>query len=691
LPIILDPEYHYETVNVEAQQRNPHSLLWWTKRLLALRKRWKALGQGTLQFLQPENRKVLAFLREFDGERILVVANLSRFPQPVGLDLASFTDSIPVELFGRTEFPPITDKPYALTLSPHSVFWLALEKGSTHGHSAAPGLCETLTVAEDWAEVLEGEPRRRLEGCLPSYVKERRWFGGKTKDIKSMQIRDAIPIFSNGDKAFLALLGVEYVQGDPEEYLLPLAFSSGPGAEHIQRDLAALVIARVQITQSNTEGILHDGTGSASFGEALFEAIARRRTCKGLEGVVEAWPTHELRLARGSDKRAPQAAIPKAEQSNTALVFGDQFFLKLFRRLEPGINPDLEMSRFLAEKNFPNVPALAGALEYQRPNADLLTLGVMSRYFPAAKDAWEHTLDTLSRYFERVRTLPQESRVIPAAGGSLLDLAQQDIPAESSAVVGTFLESARLLGQRTGEMHLALASDSENKDFAPEPFTPFYQRALYQSMRNLVVQSFQLLRRRLSSVSGSVRPLAEKVAGLEGEILKRLRAVYETRISAQRIRCHGDFHLGQVLYTGKDFIIIDFEGEPARPLGERRIKRSPLRDVAGMIRSFDYVADAALFRQIELGALEPEQIAQLEPWTRFWYNWIAAAYLRAYLNTVQNSDLLPKSPAATAALLNAYLLEKAVYEVTYELNNRPDWVRIPLQGISQLLEPGKSS
>ncbi len=316
-----------------------------------------------------------------------------------------------------------------------------------------------------------------------------------------------------------------------------------------------------------------------------------------------------------------------------------------------------------------------------------MTLGIMSGYLPAARDAWADALDTLSRYFERVHTMPAESNVDPRAGGAILDLSRKETPADVTAVVGTFLESARLLGQRTAEMHLALASDTDNRDFAPEPFTPFYQRALYQSMRNLAVQNLQLIRRRASSLPEDVRPLVERVSNLESSLLKRLRAVFETPIRAQRIRCHGDFHLGQVLSTGKDFVIIDFEGEPARPLGERRIKRSPLRDVAGMIRSFDYVTYAALFRQLELGNLQAAQLSQVEPWTRLWYRWVAAAFLRAYLQTLGASELLPSSPAALSVLLDVQLLDKAVYEVGYELNHRPNWLKIPLQGIIQLLEP----
>jgi maltose alpha-D-glucosyltransferase/alpha-amylase len=256
-------------------------------------------------------------------------------------------------------------------------------------------------------------------------------------------------------------------------------------------------------------------------------------------------------------------------------------------------------------------------------------------------------------------------------------------------MMGTYLELARLLGERTGELHLALKSNRENRDFAPESFTPFYQRGLFQSMRNLAVQNIQLLRRRLPSLAEDARPLAERVVKEQPAILEQFKRMAEHPIRGLRIRCHGDYHLGQVLYTGKDFVMLDFEGEPARALGERRIKRSPLRDVAGMIRSFDYATYSALFQELERGNLEQEQLPAAEPWTRFWYGWSSASFLKAYLRTVASSDLLPQDPEQLKILLNTHLLEKAIYEIAYELNNRPKWIKIPLQGVLTLLEEGR--
>ena len=293
----------------------------------------------------------------------------------------------------------------------------------------------------------------------------------------------------------------------------------------------------------------------------------------------------------------------------------------------------------------------------------------------------------LGRYYERVGALATELRVPPKNEGSLLEAVEREIPPLVAERLGTYIESARLLGERTAALHLCLASDKDDKDFAPEPFNPFYQRSLFQSMRNLAVQSLGLLRSRLKTMPETARADAEKVSALQGDILKRLRAVADQRLSGMRMRIHGDYHLGQVLHTGKDFLIIDFEGEPARSLGERRFKRTPITDIAGMLRSFDYVAHAALFEQTERGVITPETIGWIKPWTEFWTYWSSLIFLKAYLARAREGDFLPKTDQELQVLLQATLMNKALYELGYELNNRPAWVHIPLQGVLHLIEP----
>jgi maltose alpha-D-glucosyltransferase / alpha-amylase len=691
LPVVVDSGYHYETVNVEAQQQNPHSLLWWMKRMLAARKKWKAFGLGTIEFLQPENRKILSYIRRYEDEIILVVANLSRFVQPVKLDLSEFQQTVPVEIFGRTDFPPITSDPYFLTLGPHAFIWFSLKPRFAQPPGTAPGVplaaqAPLLAVADRWEAVFQDRARGQLESCLPDYVQPRRWFRGKAKEIKSASIKDLIPVPVGLEKCFVALIEVDYVNGDPEDYVLPLSFATGPRLEEIQRDRPQLVLARLQIKNQGVEGILYDAIGNPDFARTLLDALTRRRSFKGKEGELTAASTPALKAIRGEPPGPMEPALGKAEQSNSAVIFGDKFILKIYRRLEMGVNPDVELGRFLTARKFPHVPPLAGWLEYRRFNGDVYSVGLLSGLVAGAKDAWEHTLDALGRYYERIRSLPAESQVAPAAEGSLVTCVDQEIPALVPERIGTYLESARLLGERTGAMHLALAGEREARDFAPEPFTPFYQRSLFQSMRNLATENLKLLRKLVRTLPEAEAAQAQKVLNADKEIFKRLELVSRTSLTAQRIRCHGDYHLGQVLSTGRDFVIIDFEGEPARSLTARRLKRSPLRDVAGMLRSFHYAAHAALIHQVEGGTINQATASSLEPWARYWAHWVGVVFLKAYLEVAQAGTFLPRSRKELRILLEASVLEKAVYELGYELNNRPAWVDIPVQGILEILE-----
>jgi len=366
-------------------------------------------------------------------------------------------------------------------------------------------------------------------------------------------------------------------------------------------------------------------------------------------------------------------------------VYGQRLILKIFRRLSEGTNPDLEIGRFLTERaRFPHIPSVAGALEYRAGEGEPTTLGILQAYVVNEGDAWSYTLDQLERYFECVLTIRSELGDFVAPTGSPLDPTGQHSPF-LVLEMASHLETARLLGQRTAEVHLALAAETEDPAFAPEPFAYLYQRSLYQSMRTSTLRNFEVLRERLGDLSGPSATEATALLALEGELLETFRGIVGDRLAGMRIRSHGDYHLAQVLHTGTDLVIIDFEGEPARPLSERRLKQSPLRDVAGMLRSFDYAAYTALFSSAEKGVIREEDVAVLEPWARFWRQWMSSAFLRAYLPPVSGAGLVPADPDPLGRLLRVFLLDKAVYELGYELNSRPSWARIPIRGILDLL------
>jgi maltose alpha-D-glucosyltransferase/alpha-amylase len=689
LPVVIDPEYHPEALNVEAQQNNLHSLLWWMKRLIALRKRFQAFGRGNIVFFYPDNRRVLVFARQYGEERILVVANLSRFVQYVEVDLTPFTGMVPVELFGNTEFPAIGERPYFLTLGPHSFYWFALRAPRPSEVAGALVSAEAplplLSVPGAWDSILDARTKVALESVLPAYLQTCRWFGGKARRIKSVVIVDTLRVAHAESLVQIALVQVTYVDGDPETYVLPLAYRAGPAAGPEGAPPPRMAIARLRCGKSADEGVLYDAVSDPGFAAALLDAIARRRRLKSDAAALVAVPAKEFRRIRG-DPAAPLAAtMLRAEQSNTSLVYGERMILKFYRRVAEGVNPDLEIGRFLTERTaFDHTPPVAGSLTYQRPGRPPMTVGLLQGFVPNQGDAWRYTLSTLPAYFERVLVNPPTPQDLATP---LLELLHHDLPAAAHSAVGPYLDAAQQLGQRTAELHCALASRTDDPDFSPEPFTTFYQRALYQSMRAAAGQTFDLLRKQIRRLPDAAREMAQKVINLESTVDRRFRAILSRRISAMRIRCHGDYHLGQVLHTGKDFVIIDFEGEPARALSERRIKRSPFRDVAGMLRSFHYAIYTAWSDPNVGVVVRPEDQQRLEPAARFWYRWVSVAFLKAYLHAAGGAVFVPSAPEALALLLDVYLLEKALYEIKYELNNRPEWVHIPLRGIQDLLEP----
>jgi maltose alpha-D-glucosyltransferase / alpha-amylase len=403
-------------------------------------------------------------------------------------------------------------------------------------------------------------------------------------------------------------------------------------------------------------------------------------------GARHSWVASRTQaFAALQDQVAELRATPlRAEQTNSSVNLGDRLLLKFFRKAEAGVNPDLEIGRFLTEHTgFRRIPLLAGGLELRARNREPVTIGVLHQFVPGEGDAWGLALNALGQYFERALVAsapPNEAELAPIG---LVDLAVQETPARIEELTGPFLAQVGLLGQRTAEMHVALASSTEHPAFAPEPFTAMYRRSLYQSSRSAVRTTFDLLRRRLPTLNESLQHQAHVLIGMEEPLLRRIRAVTDRKLVATRIRIHGDYHLGQVLNTGRDFVILDFEGEPSRSISERRFKRSPLRDVAGMIRSFEYAAAYGL----QQGPTRAEDAPALAPWSRLWRRWASARFLHGYLGIAADAGFLPPSPDDLRAMLELYLIDKTVYELRYELNNRPEWVGIPLQALLRRAEP----
>jgi maltose alpha-D-glucosyltransferase/alpha-amylase len=680
LPVIVDPAYHYEAVNVAAQQASRNSLLWWTKRIVALRKRHPAFGRGSLELLHPENRHVVAFLRRHGDEILLVVANLSRFAQAVGLDLAAHAGAVPVELFGGSDFPPIGAAPYPLTLGPHGFLWLRLRPPAPAVADAAAGARAALPPLSRVVDAAAPAHRDAVAAALVAWARGRRWFRGKARRVRGAEIADVVPLDLAGLDAALVVLAVRYAQGDGEDYVVPLARLDPTAATQVEAAPDAIV------GRLGTDGaLLVDALRLPVAAERLAAAIGRRARWRGEGSVVAARPTGAYRALRGDPAERLRAVPLRGEQSNTSVILGDRLILKLYRRLEPGRNPDLEVGRFLTGRGFAFVPAVAGSIEHERPGAEPASVAILQALQPNEGDAWAYTLDALGDFLDAVLTETEAPRPPATSAAALLGLVGVIPPRAIRETAGTYLDRARLLGERTAALHLALASDAADPAFAPEPADDRYRRSVHQAVRSAARQGFDLLGRRLDGLPADARRDAEAALALRSVVDVRLARLLGPGPAGLRIRVHGDYHLGQVLDTGRDFAIIDFEGEPGRPLPERRIKRSPLVDVAGMLRSFSYAASGTLIQRADAGAVRPEDVARLDPWAQAWTAWASAAFLGGYRTVVGAGPILPAADADWAALLDAFLLQKALYELEYEVNNRPAWVGIPLRGIAGLL------
>jgi len=695
-PPIMDPVYGYQAINVEAQARSEYSILSWMRRMLGLRKQLTVFGRGTIEFLPAQNRKALIYIRQLGDETILCVANLSRSVQPVEIDLSRFKGMIPIEMLGLTEFPRIGDLPYFLTIGPYAFYWFRLQPASSAASRVAtdptmeivqaPGLL----VGAAWETLLEGNVRTLIERerLLP-FLQRQRWFGGKARKTRNARFIDWGVLRRGPQPIFLTLIEVEYDDGPRDQYFLPLTVCASVDAKGVEERAPHGILATVTGAR---KGVLFDAWLDDRFALVLLDVLGHQEHAKTRRGAISGTQTAVFAALRGPDDGL-RVSRPEREQSNTSIIYGDRLIMKLFRRIEPGINPDFEIGRQLTEKvRFPRVPAVAGALEYER-GSQPTTLAMVQQLVESQADGWTHATDEIGRYYDRIGTV---TAPVVSAPRRFTELAATEIPKRVQEAMGAYIELALKLGRRTGEMHLALAADTTDPAFAPEPFSKDDLKALSSEAVALAQRAFQSLDARLqqqaeeqtgdTDQSGSRQGVdveqAHRLVTARDALLDRIRSAPRFEFVCSKIRVHGDYHLGQVLWSEADFYLLDFEGEPARSLPYRRQKQSPLKDVAGMLRSFNYAAYAGLFGQ---AATRPADFGRLEPWAHIWQTWASAAFLRGYFETAGEASFLPADFAQRDALLRLFMLDKALYELNYELNNRPDWVRIPLWGIFDLL------
>jgi maltose alpha-D-glucosyltransferase/alpha-amylase len=670
LPPIMDAVYGYPSTNVEAQSRDPNSLLSWTKRMLAVRKTSQAFGRGSRRFLKPGNRKILAYLREYGEDTILCVANLSRSAQPVELNLAAFKGRVPVEMLGRTAFPPIGELPYLLTISAYGFYWFRLaadaEVPEWHAQIVSVDERPVLVLFDGWTSLfrervvpwrigMAEKTRTQFEtDTLPRYIETQRWYTAKGTAIDRARIIDHA-LWQDGKLSWLmALLDVGGAEG--ANYFMPLALAWEERDEDRVRNLSTAAIAKIR--QQSSIGVMGDAFADEVFCRAVVAAMAARREVAASQGKLIFRPTAAFKQLAGSDFAALPVERPRGSSSNTVVTMGERLMLKGYRRLRSGTNPELEMGLYLTEvAHFANCASLAGTLEYAGNDGQTQSLALLQAYVANQGDGWTYSQEYLQRHLEQYRTTP--------AGDALPVNAHE-----------AYLALIRVLALRTAELHRALAQPTENAAFAPQPLTRTDIDGYRQRTAEEVRAVLGLLASHLEQVPVADRDKANAVLAQRDQLLARVEALASDPPGGLKIRIHGDYHLGQVLVTRNDFIIIDFEGEPGRTPEQRRAKHSALRDVAGMLRSFSYVQHSVL-RNI---AHNETEAARLAPLAKAWEIEVRTAFLSAYDKAARGAKLYG-SPADGKGLLGLFELEKALYELRYEIGSRPGWAAIPLQGI----------
>jgi maltose alpha-D-glucosyltransferase / alpha-amylase len=644
LPIIIDPEYHYEAVNVESEQGNPHSILWWMKRLIALRKRSRALSRGSLQMLQPDNHRILAFVREFSGERVLVVANLSRFSQPAQLDLSPFPGTVPIEMFGGVRFPPVSDGRYCLTLAPHSFYWFRLE-------SARSGTEQVRDRPFEFPGNIEDASREELQPLLLAFLQIQPWFDAREVGLRSLTVRDRFVI---GD-GIVAMTIAEYVDAEPDLRLVALALGSASGRDSLEGSLP------VRAGGGEAISVAYDALASPRFCRTLEDLFETRQKLRGIEG--ELVPVLEKEPERGAPASGPD--LQARQPGRSPLVCGDRFVVRLLRTLEPGPAVDIEITgKLQRQAQFRSFPELAGSIEYRVRGGDALTAAVVHRLVPNNGTAWEHTMDALGRFFDRALARGVRGD-LPA--GPFWQTAKLEVSAHAAELMGNYLEDARLLGERTAQMHTALASFRDDPDFAPEPFSEFYRVGLYHAFLGGATRTLHALRQHVAELTGRDRELAVRLLSGEGAIRDQYRTLRNMKATSLRMRVHGDYRLERLLWTGSDYVVFGFEGEPGKPKAERRAKRSCLRDLAGMLLSLRRAAAAAPSGMIPGVLSAGSTVSSLEHWSRFWRCWTEAVFVRGYLDAAGSADFLPAGRAEFEALLRIYLLDRSLSDLRNEL------------------------
>lgn len=675
LPLIIDPEYKYESINVETQQMISSSLLWWMKRIIGMRKKYKAFGRGDIEFLSPSNSKIIAYIRSYEDEKILVLANLSRFSQPAEMDLEELKGYTPVEVFSHNKFPKITEKPYLFTMSPYGYYWFTLEKERerVEGESSIPVL-----KTDNWSSLLKNRTVQKLSAkILPSYLKNRRWFESYGRIIQDIIVKDTIDIKIKDLPAQIIILEVTYNEGLPELYQLPVAFADLEDENLVKEIPKRGIIARLQIGKK--EGYLFDAVFAREFRDFIIQNF--KKSGKGRKSRLEFdIPKNYLK----SLEENPRSELVDTENRQTIIKYDGQYVFKLYRKLDQTFNPDVETMKFLStQTDFEFISKFCGLMQFTQRGVKPYFMGMLQQVTENQGEAWVHFKDAADRYFENVLTRSKNLERSEDDIQLTQPLGFEDFPEYIQELMGVVLpERVYQLGEFTALLHAALSQGHSDKDFNKEESSLHYQRSLYSGLQTITRTSLQNLKSNLKKFPEDIQEEAKEVLGMRSDILKCFKRIYDHKIPVMKIRTHGDYHLRQILWTGREFIMNSFEGDASKSFSERRIRRSAMRDLAAMIRSFHYAAYSSILSP-EFNQQRKE--GKLDEWAETWHYYISRLFIKGYFDKAGSGDFIPKDPEDFRILMHTFLLEKALSELTYEINNRPEWIIIPLRGIKAIV------
>lgn len=667
LPVIIDHNYHFTSVNVENQERNPSSFLWWQRRVIAKRNKYKAFGRGCLKFINTNNPKVLAFVREYEDETILIVVNLSRYSQHVELDLQEFAGSVPMEVFSRNDFRVISDQPWGFSMQFKNYFWFLLRKPEKEIATKSTGQQELKLNNSQWLK-MDVDLQETIKHLIYDYILRSRWFNGNVRKLREINIVDVISLQQKKKTPFIFLVQLDLIEAGKDIFLMPVSVALNRQAEEIKTGHPQSIITNIIF--EGEEAILYDGVYDNGLQQALFSLIRKRSKLKGISGEIEG---SSGRLLRKLTEDTLKPHVLASKRLNTSVAFEDRYFFKIYRNPREGESPDVEIMKNLTRHtDFKHIPAYVGRLDYRKAGFENTSLAKLSDLISNVGDAWEMTQTSIERFFDKVLSEKEETSKHTASDQKEIEEMMEPF----------FLEMIELLGKRTAEMHIALASIKKVSGFEPESFSLLYQKSLYQSLRTFIKRTFTTVKNGLKNLDEEQQQLIREVVGNQNNYFTYLQKVLETeKINARKIRIHGNYKLNKLLFTGKDFIVTDFEGETEQALSVRKLKHCPLKDVASILNSFHYAINTGYHLRREF---LPVNENYLEPLVEQWYAKVSETFVSAYHDSIALSGLIPVNKEQVHDLLNIFMLERSVSELGEFFRHERMSVMIPIKLLQRI-------